>query len=216
VQLTSTNSSIGLIYALKKIFKVDIITNMNCLFLGYSEKKTCLIKFLKNRGLNVKNKSRHLNKSDLLNNDIYFSFGYKQILPKNILKFAKRPIINLHMSYLPYNRGAHPNFWSFVNKTPSGVSIHEIDGGIDSGPIIYQKKFKFDYKRNKNLTFKFTYNSLFKELEKLFKKKINFLISQKYMSKKQKKIYPLNKKKDLPNNLKSWNIKIYNYIKLNG
>ena len=50
------------------------------------------------------------------------------------------------MSYLPFNRGAHPNFWSFVDNTPSGVSIVEIDKGIDTGPVIYKKKIKFDLK----------------------------------------------------------------------
>ena len=52
------------------------------------------------------------------------------------------------MSYLPYNRGAHPNFWSFVNNTVKGVTIHEIDQGIDTGKIILQKSIKFDLKKN--------------------------------------------------------------------
>ncbi len=44
------------------------------------------------------------------------------------------------MGYLPFNRGAHPNFWSFMEKTPSGVTMHEINSGIDKGKIIVQKK----------------------------------------------------------------------------
>ena len=110
---------------------------MRCLFLGYSEKETSLIRLLKRKGCRVTNLSKTIKIKDLERNDFYVSFGYKKIIPKNILKYAKRPIINLHMSFLPFNRGAHPNFWSFVNKTPSGVTIHEINNGVDTGPIIF-------------------------------------------------------------------------------
>ena len=111
----------------------------------------------------------------------------EKIIPNKILKFAKRPIINLHLSYLPYNRGSHPNFWSIIENTPSGISIHEIDKGVDTGPVIYQKKIKFNFKKDKKLTFKSTYKILFKEIEDLFEKKLDKLISNDYKAKKQKK-----------------------------
>jgi len=41
---------------------------------------------------------------------------------------------------LPYNKGSHPNFWSFIENSPKGVSIHEIDEGIDTGKLIASKK----------------------------------------------------------------------------
>ena len=72
--------------------------------------------------------------------DLIISFGYNKILKKNILEKISRPPINLHISYLPYNRGAYPNFWSFIKETPKGVSIHEINEGIDKGGIIARKK----------------------------------------------------------------------------
>ena len=40
-------------------------------------------------------------------------------------------------------QGAHPNFWSFYDNTPSGVTIHLIDAGIDTGDVLYQKKLIF-------------------------------------------------------------------------
>ena len=55
------------------------------------------------------------------------------------LKQLQIPIVNLHKAYLPYNKGAHPNFWSFAENTPSGITIHVIDSGIDTGNIIYRK-----------------------------------------------------------------------------
>ena len=60
-----------------------------------------------------------------------------------------KKIINLHISYLPYNKGAHPNFWSFADNTPSGVTIHEVNENLDSGNIIFQKKIEFDILNNK-------------------------------------------------------------------
>ena len=160
---------------------------MKCLFLGYNRKKTKLIKLLEAKGYKVTNINRKISFSDIDNNNLYISFGYRKIISKKIIQRAKRPIINLHLSFLPFNRGAHPNFWSFIENTPSGVSIHEIDDGVDTGPIIFQKKIKFDYKKNKNITFKSTYNVLFKEVESLFERNINKLVSKNYKTQKQKK-----------------------------
>jgi methionyl-tRNA formyltransferase len=184
---------------------------MNCLFLGYDRKKTRLIKLLEKKGCKVFNIKRKILISDIEKNDLYFSFGYRKIIPKKIIKSAKRPIINLHLSFLPFNRGAHPNFWSFINETPSGVSIHEIDKGVDTGPIIYQKKIKFNFRKNKKLSFKSTYDCLFKEIENLFEKNINQLIIKNYKTKKQNKKLKSHKKRDLPKNIKSWNQKIFSY-----
>ena len=81
------------------------------------------------------------------------------------------------MSYLPFNRGAHSNFWSFIENTPAGVSIHKIDKGIDTGNIIFRKKINFDINLDKFSSFKKTYNYLFLEAEQLFKKiLIKFII----------------------------------------
>jgi len=69
------------------------------------------------------------------------SFGYKYIFPPSAINYC--PIINLHGSYLPWNRGPNPNLWSWLNNTPKGVTIHYIDAGIDTGDIIAQKKLHF-------------------------------------------------------------------------
>ena len=112
------------------------------------------------------------------------------------------------MSYLPFNRGAHPNFWSFIENTPAGVSIHKIDKGIDTGNIILRKKINFNINLNKFSTFKKTYKYLFLEAEQLFKKNFNKIYNKKY-----KKILSNHKgtfhyKKDLPKWVKNWDINI--------
>ena len=184
---------------------------IKCLFLGYTKKETKLIKLLENKGCEVKNLSRKIKIHDTKGFHLFISFGYRHIITEKIIKKIKRPLINLHMSYLPFNRGAHPNFWSFVDNTPSGVSIVEIDKGIDTGPVIYKKKIKFDLKKNKNLTFKSTYNELFKEMEKLFTKKVDKILSGKYLKKKQKGKGSFHNKRDLPKELSNWNMNINNF-----
>ena len=73
--------------------------------------------------------------------DFLISHGYRHILKQDVLAhFAKGRAINLHISYLPWNRGADPNLWSFIEDTPKGVTIHCIDAGIDTGDILLQKK----------------------------------------------------------------------------
>ena len=112
------------------------------LFLGYRKNKTKIINFLRNKKFNViELGNKQITKSILKKNFILIiSFGYKRIIKESIIKKLNRPIINLHMSFLPFNKGAHPNFWSFVENTPKGVSIHEIEKNIDSGPTIVRKK----------------------------------------------------------------------------
>ncbi len=60
-------------------------------------------------------------------------FGY--ILRPSFLDIFPEGAVNLHPAYLPYNRGAYPNVWSIVDGTPAGVTLHEIDEGVDTGDI---------------------------------------------------------------------------------
>ena len=70
--------------------------------------------------------------------DFVISYGYRFILPEHFIKRFEGRIINMHVSYLPWNRGADPNLWSWINDTPKGITIHQIDTGIDTGPILAQ------------------------------------------------------------------------------
>ena len=112
-------------------------------FLGYGKDETRLIYELEKRGCIVKVFNQQIINTDVAESDLIICFGYRHILKNNFLSQCRCPIVNLHTSYLPFNRGAHPNFWSFYDNTPSGVSIHLIDKGIDTGPILFQKKISF-------------------------------------------------------------------------
>jgi methionyl-tRNA formyltransferase len=72
--------------------------------------------------------------------DLGLSLLFDYILRPTLLEVFPAGVINLHPSYLPYNRGQYPNVWSIVEGTPSGVTLHYLDEGIDTGDIIAQKK----------------------------------------------------------------------------
>jgi len=98
------------------------------------------------------------------------SYGYKHILRKDILDKFPGKAINLHVSYLPWNRGADPNFWSFVEDTPKGVTIHYLNDGVDAGDIIVQKNLNFDLDAETLAT---SYEKLQVAIQDLFKQNWN-------------------------------------------
>ena len=61
-------------------------------------------------------------------------------LPKAVLDLFPLGIINVHTGYLPYNRGNYPNVWPIIDGTPAGVSLHYMDEGIDTGPVIARER----------------------------------------------------------------------------
>jgi len=70
--------------------------------------------------------------------DIGLSILFDYVLRSEFLKLFSLGVVNLHSSYLPYNRGQYPNVWSIVEGTPAGVTLHYIDEGIDTGDLIAQ------------------------------------------------------------------------------
>ena len=185
------------------------------LFLGYNRDQTSLIDKIqlhkKNWSVEQTEKKIDLNLDQKFNSII--SFGYKHIINREIINNLKYPIINLHISFLPYNKGAHPNFWSFVENTPSGVTIHQVDHGVDTGKIIYQKKIDFELFKNKQtLTFSKTYKVLINEIENLFLENIEDIINQKFISIEQIGKGSYHSKKDLPKLLDNWEQNIYQTV----
>jgi methionyl-tRNA formyltransferase len=179
-----------------------------CLFLGYKKNQTSLINFLKKKNFRVVNYQKIPSLKIFKKSNLILSFGFRKIIRKNLIKKIKKPIYNIHLSYLPFNRGAHPNFWSFMENTVSGVSIHIIDKGIDTRNIVLRKKIIFNINLNKFSTFRKTYNYLFLEAEKLFKNNFNKIYSKKYkkiLNNKKKSFHYIS---DLPKWMKNWNMNI--------
>ena len=49
------------------------------------------------------------------------SYNYIHMVPKDVIEMMPNKIVNLHISFLPYNRGFAPNIWSFWENTKKGV-----------------------------------------------------------------------------------------------
>ncbi len=94
------------------------------------------------------------------------SYNYSHIVQPEIINRFPHRIINLHISLLPWNRGASPNIWSFLDGTPSGVTIHQLSEGLDTGDILLQEETSFDYAKE---TLKSSYNKLHTLIQRLFK-----------------------------------------------
>lgn len=155
---------------------------MNILSLGpYNEK---LINILKEDGHQILIKESPFDVHYLKDNHIDFavSYGYRHIIKSDLLKHMKNRIINLHISYLPWNKGADPNLWSFLEDTPKGISIHCIDEGIDTGDIISQKFLEFN---ESNETLRTTYNKLSEEIIILFQTTWPLIKNGQVIKKKQ-------------------------------
>ena len=73
--------------------------------------------------------------------DIFVVAAFGQILPKSILEMPKHGCINVHASLLPKYRGAAPIQWAVINGDPvTGVTIQQMDIGVDTGDIIVIKE----------------------------------------------------------------------------
>ncbi len=65
---------------------------------------------------------------------------FSQRIPPAILKLPRFGCLNVHPSLLPANRGPVPLFWTFrEGHEQTGVSIHLVDEGMDSGDILAQE-----------------------------------------------------------------------------
>ena len=179
------------------------MTKKPILFLGYGKEETSLISTILNKGRSIVQTDKKHSWTDEY--DLIVSFGYRHIISKEQIANSKAPMINLHISYLPWNRGAHPNFWSHYENTPSGVTIHEIDNGIDTGNIIYQRCVVFKEWEN---TFTSTNKRLINEIEYLFIENIDAILEKRWKSKKQHKNGTSHKVRDLPASFRGWNSNI--------
>jgi methionyl-tRNA formyltransferase len=66
--------------------------------------------------------------------------GYGQIIPQTLINLPPHGILNVHASLLPKYRGAAPIQWAIANgEIETGVTIMQIDAGLDTGDILLQR-----------------------------------------------------------------------------
>ena len=97
--------------------------------------------FAMNKSINLYTSLEDLTSEDLLSSiDLVVVIAYGALIPKDILEIPKHGWINVHFSLLPKYRGAAPvqrAIWS--GESNSGISIFQLDAGMDTGPIYLKK-----------------------------------------------------------------------------
>ncbi|QER41930.1 methionyl-tRNA formyltransferase [Thermodesulfobacterium sp. TA1] len=75
--------------------------------------------------------------------------AYGKILPKEVLEVPKFGCWNIHASLLPKYRGASPINWAILEgEKETGITIMLMDEGLDTGPILLQKKIPINPEDN--------------------------------------------------------------------
>jgi folate-dependent phosphoribosylglycinamide formyltransferase PurN len=70
---------------------------------------------------------------------IIFTGG--NILRSQLLDVPRLGVLNVHLGLLPEVRGMSSPEWSLLNNVPVGITIHFMDTGIDTGPILQRFEF---------------------------------------------------------------------------
>lgn len=79
--------------------------------------------------------------------DVIVVVAFGQILSKEILEIPEYGCMNIHASLLPKLRGAAPIQWSVIQgDRVSGVTIQQMDEGIDTGDILAVQEYTLDQK----------------------------------------------------------------------
>lgn len=77
--------------------------------------------------------------------DVLLTIGYGVLLPEELLSIPMHGCLNLHFSLLPRWRGAAPVQRAIeAGDSVSGVTVFQLDPGMDTGPIYSVKRFALD------------------------------------------------------------------------
>jgi methionyl-tRNA formyltransferase len=68
--------------------------------------------------------------------------GGAPIIRANVLAMPKLCTLNVHMALLPQFRGMNVAEWSIFCGAPVGVTVHQVDPGVDTGAILYREVIK--------------------------------------------------------------------------
>lgn len=76
-----------------------------------------------------------------LNPDVFIIICYQFYVPQDVLAVPPLGAINFHTSLLPRHAGMHPGFWIiWYGDRETGMVVHYLDAGIDTGDIIYETR----------------------------------------------------------------------------
>jgi methionyl-tRNA formyltransferase len=105
------------------------------------ERRQTLADWARRRGLPVEELPRLDDPAPLrrLAPDVLVLVG-APIIPPPLLAVPRLGTINPHYALLPAYRGMNVTEWSVLEGNPVGVSVHLVDPGIDTGPILLREE----------------------------------------------------------------------------
>jgi methionyl-tRNA formyltransferase len=104
---------------------------------GASPRGAALRKVTTDNGITLFNDA-----DDIPECDFMISVQYHDILKQHHIDRAKEIAVNLHMAPLPEYRGCNQFTIALLNEdTTFGVTLHQLDVGIDSGDMLFEHRF---------------------------------------------------------------------------
>ncbi len=117
-----------------------------------------------------------LNWSKSFEPDLILGAGFMRILPKEYIHSFPYRILNIHPSLLPSFPGLHAQRQALeYGVKVSGCTVHFMDEGVDTGPIILQKAIDIP----QDITEEELSNLILKEEHKLYKKAVQLFCEGK-------------------------------------
>ncbi len=117
--------------------------------------------------------------------DLLISVQYHRILKQKHIACAKQLAVNLHMAPLPEYRGCNQFSFALINnETHFGTTLHQMDEGVDSGAILFEKRFKIP----EACFVKTLYDKTEKASIALFKAHLKDLLAKNYKAVPQAKL----------------------------
>jgi methionyl-tRNA formyltransferase len=117
--------------------------------------------------------------------DIIISVQYHLIIKQKHIDKAKEIAVNLHMAPLPEYRGCNQfSFAIYQQAKEFGTTLHKMDSGIDSGDILFEKRFHIPDQCTVKRLYDLTYDASLT----LFEEKIGNIIKGDYTPVSQKQL----------------------------
>lgn len=110
--------------------------------------------------------------------DILISVQYHQILKAEHIEKSRQIAINLHMAPLPEYRGCNQFSFAILDSAKEfGTTIHRLELGIDSGAILFEKRFPIPTDCFVSDLYRMTYDASLQ----LFKESIKSIVDGNYV-----------------------------------
>jgi methionyl-tRNA formyltransferase len=142
------HSFLGKVRRISEVFGLRFLWHYGWRFLGAKlDRSHSVAGLFRAYGIELLTPASHVNAPDFLEvlrqrrPDLLVSVAANQIFRRALIELAPRGCLNVHSALLPRHRGLMPTFWALEHgDSETGVSVFFVDEGIDTGPILVQRR----------------------------------------------------------------------------